>query len=96
MLSIELIEQLANFKLGNNNKVLSFVIENLYTNIPINDIFKIIKSILTEHITDSDDLNNIIKLFELTMTQNVYKFNKIFYKMMDSLSMGAPNALSSG
>ncbi|XP_031346256.1 uncharacterized protein LOC116173113 [Photinus pyralis] len=80
-----------------NSIMISFDIVNLYTNIPIHNTLSILSDILYNHDSfrknfklNPIDIQNLLKLFDLTTQQNFFTFNSKYYQMQDGLPMGSP------
>ena len=88
--TVNLTEQLKDIKITNKTKIISLDIKNLYTNIPINETLDIIRDQLKLLNQDDDKTNQIISLLELTLKQNYFKYNNVYYYQKDGLPMGSP------
>ena len=74
--------------------MVSFDVEALYTNVPIDDALAIIKELLEndETIPDRTPLSpkNVLDLLELLLHTTFFIFNGTYYKQTEGVVMGGP------
>ena len=82
--STSFVNELKNFKLDPDNKLVSFNVVSLYTNIPISEAIKVIK-----HLMDPDTAN----LVSICLTSTFFSFDGEFYEKTCGVAMGPPSPL---
>lgn len=87
---IELINNINNINLNVDYEMVSFDVTNLFTNIPVQETLQLLSGIISDHVQDTEDTTNMMKLISLCMDQNYCKFNEKFYSMTDGVPMGSP------
>jgi hypothetical protein len=71
----------------------SFDIENMYTNIPINELLNVAENIMNKnHNISHETKTEIRNLLNTTLEQNYIEHNGKWYKQNDGLAMGAPTS----
>lgn len=90
--SLELTKKLANVKLKNNTKLVSFDVSNMFSNIPPEECLTLITDILDKKNVNITIKNELIELFEIVLNQNYFEFNNKFYKQHSGLPMGSPTS----
>lgn len=87
----QLIQHIKNIQVPDSATLLSFDVENMYTNIPVTETINIIQTNLQTHSTlPQEYITEIIKLLELITEQNYFQFNNEFYIQSEGLPMGSP------
>ena len=76
--------------LDQNLRFISFDIENMSSNVPTNDLIKIIKFVCSQQNHDEKLTKELIKLTRTILKQNYFKFQNSFYVQNTGLAMGAP------
>ena len=88
-----LAHSLQHITINNNTQMCSFDIENMYTNIPTNELFNIIENIIAKNQNISHEtkieINNLLKLI---LEQNYFEHNGKWFKQNEGLAMGAPTS----
>jgi hypothetical protein len=80
-------------EIDDNTKICSFDIENMYTNIPTNELPNIIGNILNKnHIIPHESKIEINNLLSIILQQNYITHNGKWYKQNTGLAMGAPTS----
>ena len=88
----QLISELLNIPYIPGIKLASFDIENMYSNIPTNEIIPIIREISARNQLDSKITNEIITITQTVLQQNYLTFNNNIYSQHSGLAMGAPSS----
>jgi len=88
--SLRFSEALTGFTLLPNYLLVSFDIENLFTNIPIPDCLRLLKALLSDSDLSDDIASQLYSLVEVVLEQNFFKFNNKTYKQTKGLAMGCP------
>jgi Reverse transcriptase (RNA-dependent DNA polymerase). len=70
----------------------SYDITNLYTNIPIKETIKIIKTKLNTNTEEHTYTEQLTKAIETILNQNYFRFNNKIYKQEDGIPMGSPTS----
>ena len=86
----QLIQELQKIKINPNIKIISLDIENMYTNIPIQETLNIIKSQMESLLIENDIIQQTIGLLNTALKQNYFSFNSEFFQQIDGLPMGSP------
>jgi signal transduction histidine kinase len=74
-----LTQSLINTKINENTKLRSFDIENMYTNIPTNELKNIITNILNnDHYTSKEGKEVSLYILDMIVEQNYLQFNNHF------------------
>jgi hypothetical protein len=68
----------------------SFDIENIYSNIPTEELNQVTRSMCTAHSLDSTITNAILHITHTVLEQNYFKFKESFYVQKTGLAMAAP------
>ena len=92
--SFELVDRISNFKINNNDLMLSFDVVSLFTKIPVH----IAKSVIFDRLKcDSDlkircklNINEIINALDLCLDNTYLCFGKKFYRQIFGVAMGFP------
>ena len=91
--SIQLMNDLHTIIIDENIRLCSFNIENMYTNIPKNDIKNITKNILQHNYnTNINAQKEIMYILNIVLEQNYFQYEQKHYKQTDGLAMGAPTS----
>jgi hypothetical protein len=75
-------------------KLASLDIENMYPNIPTNEIIPIIKHISQNYQLDSNTIHDLTTITNTILEQNYFVFQNTSYSQTSGLAMGAPPQLS--
>lgn len=87
----ELIDKIKDINIPQNSLFLSFDVNDMYTNIPIDETIEILEQQLIDHGTlTRPQINDVIKLTKVTINQNYFQYNNSFYIQEDGLPMGSP------
>ena len=90
--SYEFFDILKNFRFEQNYYMVSFDINNLYTNVPNKETINIVAN---KMYTDNNSFRGLskskfIELLELVVNDSFFIFNDVYYKQIDGLAMGNP------
>jgi hypothetical protein len=88
----QLINELLSIPYKPSIKLASLDIENMYSNIPTNEIIPITKEISTRKQLDKEITNEIITITQTALQQNYLTFNSNIYSQHSRLAMGAPSS----
>ena len=72
-----------------NLKFVSFDITNMYSNIPTNELIKIIYLMCNQHDTKEELKHKIMKISQILIKQNYFQFQDTLYIREEGLAMGA-------
>ena len=92
--SFELIDRISNFKINDNDLMLSFDVVSLFTKIPVH----IVKSVIFNRLKcDSElkircklNINEIMNALDLCLDNTYLCFRKKFYRQIFGVAMGSP------
>jgi len=73
-------------------KFVSFDITNMYSNIPITELIKIIKIMCKQNVLNIEIKTVIIKMCNILTKQNYFQYKDLQYTQEDSLAMGTPTS----
>ena len=90
--TIQLTQELQQIKIDCNTKLASLDISNMYTNIPINETRNILQGMLTNNLTQHNEMQEILNWYDVITQQNYFKVNDAIYTQQDGLAMGAPSS----
>ena len=92
--SFSFVEEFHNFSSNINNKFLiSYDVQSLYTNIPLNETIDIaINLIFDTYPNFSINRKDLTELFLIATSQTHFLFNDCYYDQTDGVSMGSPLA----
>jgi hypothetical protein len=88
----DLISDLNEVKISQDNRICSFDIVNMYTNIPTDIISNIITEVLYKLGTHAQITRELILIISTILDQNYFKFNNQFFQQTEGLPMGAPTS----
>jgi hypothetical protein len=84
------MHNLENLQIDGNTRLCSFDVENMYTNIPVNEIKNIISEILNnDNETPITEKQGLGTLLNNILEHNYMQFNDQFYSQNEGLAMGA-------
>lgn len=89
----DLLDRLNNYKFTTTSKLVSFDVESLFTNVPLQEVIelaatKVYDSNITKPPFDKDTFKKLLQF----ATGGIFSFNNTLYKQCDGLSMGSPLA----
>lgn len=87
-----LIKDLNNFTHNKDISMISFDIQNMYTNIPNEEVLNIIKNSLIHNNVNPYTITEIIDISKSILNQNYFLFNNQYYIQEQGLAMGAPTS----
>jgi hypothetical protein len=90
--TVQLIDDLTDIPYSQNLRLASFDISNMYTNIPTDELIKIIKTACQNNNIEDNLTRNIIKLSKTIIDQNYFQFLDKTYVQTEGLDMGAPTS----
>lgn len=90
--NVEFVDKIKDVKLKSNEIMVSFDVCSLFPSIPVNETMIYLREFLSKNNVESQKVNEFVKLTEICMNQNYFKFNNEFYKQLDGTAMG--NSLS--
>ena len=77
----------------NSNKfMISFDVESLFTNIPLNETIELVVNLLMENHDFGIKKPQLRKLFVFATKQSHFSFNDVIYDQIDGVAMGSPLA----
>lgn len=92
--SSDFCRRIHEMELETDDRMVSFDIVSLYTNVPIDDALEVISSMLHEDDTLEDrtaiSAANICLLTELCLRSTYFQFQNQFYEQVDGAAMGSP------
>jgi len=77
--SIQLVEDLLDILFDKDLKFISFDIENMYSNIPITELTKIIEVMCTQNRLNTEIKDEIIKICNILTKQNYFQYEDLQY-----------------
>ncbi|KAJ4441572.1 hypothetical protein ANN_11428 [Periplaneta americana] len=86
--SQQLIERLQRLSINKSTKLVSLDIENLYTNIPLDETLKIISEKLHKLNTDEKIINQLMQLLSVCTKQNYFRFDNKYFLQTRGVAMG--------
>jgi hypothetical protein len=90
--SVHLMEDLKNFHCTETTKFASFNIENMYPNVPTDELISIIRHMSNHNQIDTNTIQNLLSLTSTILEQNYFTFNNTYYSQTTGLAMGAPSS----
>lgn len=87
--SIDLVNKIKNIEIADNEIQVSFDVEALYPNVPIDITLHILRNWLAENNVDAKEADELVNLTGICMNENYFQFNKKFYKQNFGCSMGS-------
>ena len=88
--SQHLIQDLEDLTLPENTKLCSFDFESLYSNIDLKDALIVITNFMSDKITSKHfDTYGFYHILKLIFENNIFSFNKFFYKQVKGVAMGS-------
>jgi len=90
--TVQLINDLTDIPYNQKLILASFDISNMYTNIPTEELIKIITKACQNNNIEDNLKQNIIKLSKTIIDQNCFQFLDKTYIQTDGLAMGAPTS----
>ena len=88
--SVDLAKKLNNLNIPIHSKLVSFDVKNLFTNIPLPDVRKIIIDTLENKNVDPVLGKEVLSVFDTCTNQNYFQYKDKFYKQYSGLPMGSP------
>ncbi|KAJ4441797.1 hypothetical protein ANN_11655 [Periplaneta americana] len=86
--SQQLIERLQSLSINKSTKLVSLDIENLYTNIPLDETLKIISEKLRKLNTEEKIINQLMQLLSVCTKQNYFRFDNKYFLQTRGVAMG--------
>jgi hypothetical protein len=90
--TVQLIEDLTDIPYSHNLRLTSFDISNMYTNIPTEQLIKIIKIACHNNNTEDNLTRDVIKLPKTIIDKNYFQFLDNTYIQTEGLAMEAPTS----
>ena len=93
--TFDFVNKISKLDVNVDKQMVSFDVESLFTNIPVNETIEIIlQRVFTDNIEFFHDLNKdqLKKLLEICTSRSHFQFNGQFYDQIDGVSMGSPLA----
>jgi hypothetical protein len=90
--NVQLIDDLADIPYNQKLRLASFNISSMYTNIPTEELIKIINTACQNNNIEDNLTRNIIKLSKIIIDQNYFQFLDKTYVQTEGLAMGAPTS----
>jgi hypothetical protein len=86
--SVQLMEELRQILDGQNIRLASFDVKNMYTNIHTSELPKILKTICIQHDMTTNFTRELIKLMHLVLKRNYFSFLDTIHLQKQGLAMG--------
>ena len=86
--SVEFVKNVENLELGENEIMVSFDVVGLFPNIPLDISFAAMREFLSTSDLSQNDQTVLMKLSEICMNQNTFKFRDSFFKQKSGASIG--------
>ena len=90
--SIHLMHELQEILFDNDLKLVSFDISNMYTNIPTNELTKLIQYMCTHNDINTTLQNELLQQCNTILSQNYFHFGTHQYIQKQGLAMGVPTS----
>ena len=90
--SVQLMKDLSEIPFNPRLKLASLDISNMYTNIPTEELLKIIDTMCEKHNLEDTLRHEILEIARLIIAQNYFKFQEKTYLQKNGLAMGAPTS----
>jgi hypothetical protein len=90
--TVHLMEDLLQVNINQHTRFASFDITNMYTNIPTQQIPKILTLLYKQNVIDKQLSRDLIALTETIAQQNYFRFQDTIYTQTEGLAMGAPTS----
>jgi hypothetical protein len=90
--TVHLMNDLIGIPYKQELKLVSFDIENMYSNIPTDELVKIINELCIEQALDEKTTNKLIKITHTIIDKNYSEFQSRYYIQNKGLAMGAPTS----
>jgi hypothetical protein len=87
-----LMNELMDIPYDPNTKFASFVISNMYSNIPTNDLRVTLQKLCKVYNLNNRTTRDIIRATQTLTGQNYFRFRDKFYVQNEGLAMGAPTS----
>jgi hypothetical protein len=87
-----LISDLTDIPYDHNLRLASFDITNMYTNIPTNELLRILNSACNKNYIEENLKHDTLKLSKIVMDQNYFQFKDKTYRQHEGLAMWAPTS----
>lgn len=90
--SNELIQEISKLELQEHYMLVSLDVKDLYTNIPTEELPKILRTHMQVRNFINEEIEIILSIMEHILSQSSFTFNNEFYAQETGLSMGAPTS----
>jgi len=90
--TVQLLNDLIDIPYDSSIKFASFDLTNMYSNIPTKELLRIINTICEEQGMCEQTKQEIIKLSQILVEQNYFRFHDTTYIQQEGLAMGAPTS----
>lgn len=87
--TIEFVDKIKNIKPADNEMQVSFDVDNLYTNIPMDIGLEVLRIWLIENNVNIMEVNALVSLTRLCMEESWFRFNNNYYRQQYGCSMGS-------
>jgi hypothetical protein len=91
MSQLKVIDDLLEVQYKQGIRLISFDIENMYPNIPSNELIRIIEKMSYENQLDNKITKELVKITRTVIEQNYFTFQNQNYFQNTGLAMGAPH-----
>lgn len=88
--SIEFVNRTKDVEIAENEMQVSFDVESLFPNIPIDATLKFLRKWLKQNNIETRRIDEYVKLTELCMKENWFSFNGKYYRQEFGCCMGSP------
>src|SRR5436190_3915956 len=86
----EFINEIKNIKLTEDEYLVSFDVEALYPNVPMDKTLNLVNDWLLSLNLSPQEIKEYMILINLCMKQNTFQFNNKYYTQLDGTAMGNP------
>lgn len=86
--TIELVNRIKNTKVKRGHILCSFDLQDMYTNIPVDDALESLKKHLTRSNAPPEEIQTCMTIAKTCMEQNFFQFRGKYHKQISGLSMG--------
>lgn len=88
--SMEFVNKVKDLEIADNEIQVSFDVESLYPNVPIDKALELLREWLTLNQLSTNEVDELVNLTRVCMTENCFQFNGKFYRQHFGCSMGSP------
>jgi hypothetical protein len=88
--STQLATELKKLNINEYSRMITLDIKDLYVNIPIKEIIRITRNLMTKNMIDNTTVTQTITLLDTILSQNYLMFDNKYYQPNKGVAMGSP------